>query len=142
MATSADFIAHVIDQSGLSGLSTRRMFGEYALYLDGRVVGFAADNSLFVKFTEATTALTRGLPARPLFPGSNDYAVADELLDDRDALRGLLIATAAALPLAKIKTKTRTAKATGTPGAPTGRGERKATGAVKKTTSAPPGRRR
>ena len=104
MATTSDFIAYVIDQSGLAGqLSTRRMFGEYALYLEGRVVGFAADNSLFVKTCDANGALIQGLPMRPIFPGSKDYAVADELLDDREALRQLLQVTAQGLPLQRAR---------------------------------------
>ena len=109
MATTNDFIAFVLDQSGLDGrLSTRRMFGEYSLYLDGRVVAFAADNSLLIKTCDATSALTRNLPLRPLFPGSKDYAVADELLDDREALRGLLQATADGLPATKPPRRAKT----------------------------------
>ncbi len=37
------------------------------------------------------------LPQRPLFPGSKDYAVLDELLEDSDTLRLMLLNTAAAL---------------------------------------------
>ncbi len=99
MATDRSFIDYVAEQAGLEGrLTSRRMFGEYALYLSGRVVAFAADNSLYVKAFDATQALTADLPARPFYPGGKPYPLADELLDDPERLRALLIATEACAP--------------------------------------------
>ena len=41
MASDEGFVRYVIDQSRLGGeLSYRRLFGEFALYLDGKVVDF------------------------------------------------------------------------------------------------------
>lgn len=49
MASDVDFVAYVCEQAGLGdALSYRKMFGEYALYLDGRVVALVCDNMLFV----------------------------------------------------------------------------------------------
>lgn len=99
MATDPDFIAYVGEQAALgSRLTAKKMFGEYALYLDGKVVALACDNSLFVKPTAAAEALAPGLPRRPPYPGTKDHPVADELLDDTDALRALIERTAALLP--------------------------------------------
>ena len=104
MTTSAEFIAHVIEQVALDArLRTRRMFGEYAVYIDGKVVGFACDNSLFIKFVDATDEITRTLPAGEAYPGSKAYALADELLDEPPKLRALLLTTADALPSPKPK---------------------------------------
>lgn len=106
MATTADFIEHVLDAAGLGHrLTSRRMFGEYALYLDGKVVAFACGNSLYVKRTDETAHLTARLPVGQAYPGSKPYAVADERLDDGPALRTLLLATAEALPLPQPKPK-------------------------------------
>ena len=99
MATSRDFVAYVLEQAGLGDrLDVRRLFGEYALYLDGKVVAFACDDSLFLKPTQAAAERAPGLPQRPPYPGAKPYPVADELLDDADALRALLLATAELLP--------------------------------------------
>lgn len=99
MATHQDFIDYVAEQAALGDRLTRKkLFGEYALYVDGRVVAFACDNSLFVKPSAAVQRLAPGLPARPPYPGAKDYPVADELLDDADALRTLLLQTAALMP--------------------------------------------
>lgn len=104
MATELSFVEYVVEQSGLQGRITRKkMFGEYAIYLDDKVVAFACDNSLFVKAADATTAMTAALPRRPPYPGAKPYPVADELLDDPDQLQALLVATARAMPEPKVK---------------------------------------
>lgn len=105
MATDLSFVEYIADQSQLRDrLTHRRMFGEYGLYLDGKIVAFACDDSLFVKPDAATEQLTAGLPKRPPYPGAKLYPVADELLDDPDRLRELLLATERAMPPPKPKT--------------------------------------
>ncbi len=79
----------------------RKMFGEYALYHGSKVVALVCDNSLFVKPSPASGKLTQNLPQSPPYPGAKPFPVADELLDDSEALRKLLLATSAALPLPK-----------------------------------------
>ena len=102
MATDRDFIAYVTEQVALGDrLTHKKMFGEYALYVDGKVVAFACDNSLFMKPSAAAATLAPGLPQRPPYPGAKDYPVADELLDDSDALRRLFVETAALMPVPK-----------------------------------------
>ena len=102
MATDRAYVEYVVEQAGLgSRLSFRKMFGEYALYLDGKVVALACDNSLFVKPTAPASALAPQLPRRPPYPGARDHALADALLDDPDALRRLLTDTGALLPAPK-----------------------------------------
>ena len=99
MATDRAYVEFVIEQSGLGErIACRRMFGEYGIYVDGKIVAFACDNSLLVKASEATAPLTAELPRRPPYPGCKPYPVADELLDDTDRLQALLVATARAMP--------------------------------------------
>lgn len=104
MATDRGFVDYAIEQSGLAGeLTVNRLFGEFALYLDGKVVAFACDNSLLLKPSAAMPEVVSRLPGRPPYPGAKDYPVLDELLDDPDLLRRVLLATAAALPAPKPK---------------------------------------
>ena len=57
MATHQDFVDYVVDQIENAGAVTcRKMFGEYALYSDGKVVGLLCDNQLFIKPTEGGKA--------------------------------------------------------------------------------------
>lgn len=67
------------------------------------MVAFACDDSLFIKPSQATAALTGHLPQRPPYPAAKPYPVADELLDEPDLLRRLLLATEAAMPEPKPK---------------------------------------
>lgn len=114
MATDRDFVDYVAEQAQLgSALSFRKMFGEYGVYLDGKVIAFICDNSLFVKPTKATEGITRALPKRPPYPQAKPYPVADELLDDSDALKSLLVQTAQDLPLPKPRKAKPAAKGTG-----------------------------
>jgi len=100
MATDNSFMQYVAEQIDLGGrLSYRKMFGEYAVYLDEKVVALVCDNSLFIKPTPASAALASQLPQRPPYPGAKLYPVADELLDDADALRRLVFETAQHLPV-------------------------------------------
>lgn len=102
MATDNGFVDYVVEQADLGdALTYRKMFGEYALYHAGKVVAFACDDSLFVRPSSASRKLAPDLPQSPPYPGAKHYAVADELLDDSDALRKLLLATSGALPLPK-----------------------------------------
>ncbi|MCW4456374.1 TfoX/Sxy family protein [Flavobacterium sp. MXW15] len=104
MATDRDFVEYIAEQIALGDrLTHRKMFGEYALYVDGKVVAFACDNSLFVKPSAAAEERAPGLPRRPPYPGAKDYPVADELLDDSDAIRDLILRTAALMPAPRPK---------------------------------------
>ncbi len=104
MSTDASFIAHVAEQAGFGPLLThRKMFGEYALYLHGKVVGFACDNQLFLKPTPAGAAVL-GQPVEGFpYPGAKPHWLIDATLDDPPLLHRLLACTADALPAPKPK---------------------------------------
>ncbi len=106
MASDVHFLDHVLDQlGGVSGITHRRMFGEYALYHHGKVVAFICDNRLFLKPTAAGRArigtVSEGFP----YPGAKAHFVVDDLLDDRERLVAALLATSAELPEPKPKPK-------------------------------------
>lgn len=106
MSTDLSFVEHVAEQAHLGQrLTWRRMFGEFALYIDGKVVAFACDDSLFIKPAAPTASLVKGLPQRPPYPGAKLYPVADELLDDPERLQALLLATWEAVPAKKSRRK-------------------------------------
>jgi len=103
MATDASFVEYVADCAQLRGLTYRKMFGEYALYLDGKVVALACDNSLFLKPTAASRAILKSEPAGTPFPGCKPHYCIDESLDDTPLLQRLLRETAEELPEPKPK---------------------------------------
>jgi TfoX/Sxy family transcriptional regulator of competence genes len=104
MSTAQGFVEHLQSQSGLgSELSFKKMFGEYALYFQGKVVAFACDNQLYLKPTEEGRAVLGRVVERPPYPGAKLYFLIDEQLEDRELLGRLLQVTAQALPLPKPK---------------------------------------
>ena len=115
MATDAAFAEYVREQSAAAGeVALKKMFAEYAVYVDGIVVALACDNQLFLKPTPATAARLANAPMAPPYPGAKPHAVIDEWLDDRQALVALLRDTAKALPPPKPKAAKKAA-ATKTP---------------------------
>src|ERR1700730_3785767 len=105
MASDKDFISFVCEQLRSAGeISSRRMFGEAAVYLQDKVVGLVCDNQLFVKATESGRAKI-GVPIEaPPFPGAtNWFLMAD--LDDPEFLADVIRATADALRDPKVKVK-------------------------------------
>lgn len=104
MATKQTFIDYVVGQVTLGDrLSYKKMFGEYAFYIDGKIVALACDNSLLIKPSTAATELAPGLPERAPYPGAKLCLVADELLDDAELITNLMLKTAALMPLPKPK---------------------------------------
>jgi TfoX/Sxy family transcriptional regulator of competence genes len=106
MATDLSFVEYVADQTQLGDqLTYKKMFGEYALYLNGKVVALVCDNTLFVKPMASTDALTAKLARNPPYPGAKPHVVADSLLDDSGRLSELLCATEKGLPAPKVRKK-------------------------------------
>jgi TfoX/Sxy family transcriptional regulator of competence genes len=104
MATDQSFVEYVLEQAGLpETLTYRKMFGEYGFYCDGKFVAIAADNTLFLKPTEAGHRLLPDVVEGPPYPGAKPWLVIDEALDDPGLLRRLMMATAAELPMLKPK---------------------------------------
>ena len=100
MATSPATVEHLLDVlSGAGDLSVRKMFGEYGLYLNGTIVAFICDDTLFLKPTPGALALLPGVEQGPCYPGSKPYLILTETLDDPDlCLRALRAVTNDAPP--------------------------------------------
>ncbi|BDU77631.1 TfoX/Sxy family protein [Mesoterricola sediminis] len=105
MATSERTMTFLVDQLQEAGpVSAKKMFGEYGLFLDGRMFGIIADEQLFFKPTEAGRRLFPEAPYAAPYPGAKPcMCIPPERWDDPDWLAPLARATAAELPLPKPK---------------------------------------
>jgi TfoX/Sxy family transcriptional regulator of competence genes len=104
MASNQDFVDYVGEQVNLGErLTFKRMFGEYALYIDSKVVAFVCDNQLFVKPTALGKQLVGNITEAPPYPGAKLYFLLSERLEDRDFVRQLFLVTASELPTPKPK---------------------------------------
>jgi TfoX/Sxy family transcriptional regulator of competence genes len=103
MSTKQSTVDSILDQlvSLDGGVSARKMFGEYALYCDGKVVALICDDTLFVKMTEfgkmfVGDAYKEGNP----YPGAKPaIEIDDDRIEDREWLSELIRITADSLPL-------------------------------------------
>ena len=105
MGTTAATIAHMLDTLHPLPLTSRKMFGEYALYLDGKTVAFVCDDTLFIKPTPGALALLPDTERGPAYPGSKDYIIGSEALDDPDLCTRVLRQVAEDTPMPKPKPK-------------------------------------
>jgi hypothetical protein len=74
------------------------MFGEFALYLDGRVVALVCDDQLYLKPTAEGRQFLGAVPEAPPYPGCRPFLVLAAELDDPERLAQALRITAQALP--------------------------------------------
>lgn len=109
MATQASTAAFLTDQlSGAGVVRSRKMFGEYALYCDEKVVALICDDRLFVKPTDAGRSFAGVLEKAPPYPGSKPFLLVEEdRWEDREWLTELIRITAAALSVPKTKKRNR-----------------------------------
>ena len=79
MASDEKFLIFVCDQlRGAGDISYRKMFGEYAIYKDQKVVALVCDNQLFVKPTPGGKALLGQPREAPPYPGAKPcFLIAD-----------------------------------------------------------------
>lgn len=108
MATHQENVDFILDQISQAGdVNARKMFGEYALYCDGKVVALMCDDQLFVKITEAGKEFVGDLfEEGEAYPGAKPSILVPEIKwDDREWLVHLIRITADALPLPKPKKK-------------------------------------
>lgn len=104
MASDPGFAEYVCEQiSGAGEVSSRKMFGEYGIYCDQKMVGLVCDNQFFVKPTAAGRAYLGTVQEAPPFPGAKPYFLMSDELDDREQVAALVRITAAGLPLPKPK---------------------------------------
>lgn len=105
MASRQSTIDYILDQTAEAGtVHAKKMFGEYALYCNNKVIALVCDDQLFVKPTTAGKAFiadyVEGIP----YPGAKPYLfISAELWDEQEWLANLFKITALELPTPKKK---------------------------------------
>ncbi|MGD9591577.1 MAG: TfoX/Sxy family protein [Candidatus Berkiella sp.] len=107
MATSASTIEYILEQIAQAGkVSARKMFGEYAIYCNGKVVALACDDTLFVKPTLGGKKFIGKVIEAPPYEGAKPYyQISGEKWDDADWLSELIRISTNELPEPKPKKK-------------------------------------
>ena len=105
MATRQDIADYIVGQVAEAGVvRSGKMFGEYALYCDEKVVALICDNQLFLKPTEAGRKYLGEVEEGQPYPGAKPwFLIPEDNWDDSVWLAELIRVTAPEVPLPKKK---------------------------------------
>jgi len=91
MASDQSFVDFIVDQMSEAGVITyRKMFGEYGLYCNGKIVALICDNRLFVKPTNGGRAFIGNVVEAPAYPGAKPSILIEEQIEDKNWLSQLI----------------------------------------------------
>ena len=108
MSTQTATVDYILDQlASLRTISARKMFGEYALYCEGKVVGLVCDDALFIKNTEEGRRFAVGkFQEGEAYPGAKtSLKISEDDLEDREWISRLVNITAENVSAPKKKKK-------------------------------------
>lgn len=105
MASDQSIVDFIVEQMAAAKISSKKMFGEHALYRDGKVVALICDDQLFVKPTKAGEKFIKKPIMAPAYPGAKpSFLISGDKWDDQEWLCELIKITASELPMPKKKT--------------------------------------
>ena len=102
--SNSDLVQYIVEQASKAGeVSTKKMFGDYCLYCDGKPVGLICDNYLYLKPLKQLETLLHDYDRQmqPPYDGAKPHYVITDV-DDRDYV-SLLVKTVAELLPTKRK---------------------------------------
>ena len=103
MATQQRTVDYLLEQAtGAGTASTKPMFGEYGVYVDGKMIGSICDDQLYVKPTASGRLHAEPVSEAAPYPGAKLHLLIEaDRWDDAEWLGDLLRVTAAELPIPK-----------------------------------------
>jgi len=102
MASTPDFIEYVMSQaSGNWSVRSRKMFGEYMVYINEKPLLLICENTVYIKILPETTALLKDQPTGFPYEGAKNHYILD--MDDRELVRSVLAVLEPITPLPKPK---------------------------------------
>lgn len=100
MATSAEYLAFVLEQlPPLWTVRSRKMFGEYMVYLNEKPVLLVCDNTVFLKKLPALHTIMAEAPCGFPYEGAKEHYILD--VEDHSLAEKALTAAEAATPVPK-----------------------------------------
>lgn len=105
MASRLEYVEFVCGQlSGSGKVTWKKMFGDYCIYCNTKVLGLICDDIVYIKPTKAGEMLLEDAPKQPPYEGAKPHIVLEEL-DNIEFLAKFVQATCEELPLPKPKKK-------------------------------------
>jgi TfoX/Sxy family transcriptional regulator of competence genes len=83
MASKQKFVDFVLEQIENAGeITVKKMFGEYAIYSDGKMFGLICDNKLFIKPTKSGRAFIGDVVEAPPYEGAKPSFLIEDWLSE------------------------------------------------------------
>jgi TfoX/Sxy family transcriptional regulator of competence genes len=106
MSSDQSFVDFIVDQMEDAGRITyKKMFGEYGIYCDDKIIALICDNQLFIKPTEAGRSFVGNVVEAPPYSGAKLYFFIEDKFEEREWIGNLVRITAEELPKPKPKMK-------------------------------------
>lgn len=104
MATSKEYIEFVCDQlQGIDGVTYKKMFGEYLVYVNEKPVLLVCDNNVMVKKVPELTGLMQDAPEEYPYEGAKLHYILD--IENKDLVRAVVAILEQVTPVPKRKKK-------------------------------------
>ncbi len=104
MATTADYIEYVCEQiSGIGIVRSRKMFGEYMVYVNDKPIFLVCDNTVFVKMHDALSDLMKDSGTGTPYEGAKEHYILD--VDNAEFSKQVVQILEPLTPLPKPKKK-------------------------------------
>ncbi len=111
MSSDENFVKLVADQMGDAGdIQYKKMFGEYAIYCDGKFVALVCDDRLFVKPTDGGRSFIGEVVEAPPYPGAKLSFLIEDKFEDREWFGNLIKITVKELPAPRPKKERKSRK--------------------------------
>jgi TfoX/Sxy family transcriptional regulator of competence genes len=106
MASSQDFVDYVVDQfDDACGVTSKKMFGEYGLFSEGKMFAMVCDDRLLFKKTDGGRAFIGTVVEAEPYPGAKPIFLIEDQIDDSEWLSELVRITVRELPEPKRRKK-------------------------------------
>ena len=106
MASDQIFVDFVLEQIKNAGeITAKKMFGEYGIYADGKLLGLICDNKLFIKPTSSGLEFIGNVIEAPPYEGAKPSFLIEDKIEDSEWLSELVRISLNELPAPKPKKK-------------------------------------
>lgn len=106
MASDEELVQYLAEQMQTAGdIRYKKMFREYAIYCNGKVVALVCGNQLFVKPTQGGRLFIRDVKEAPAYPRAKPSFLIEGQYEDSEWISELIKMTFKELPKPKPKKK-------------------------------------
>ena len=106
MTSDVSFVEFVVDQIDDSlDIRYKKMFGDYGVWVNNKIVLLICDNQVFAKPTQAGRAFIGDVVEAPAYPGAKNSLLISDQIEDSEWLSELIRISEAELPPPKPRKK-------------------------------------